>query len=234
MLNNSDIEIGDAACPDVCCRDALHASPCAVTEEDDGCSEGDAHVSLESAMRDRAHAFMRCCLYLRHIKREGYYKSVADSWAEYVASIGLTMDKSSRMVKCAAVMEALSNQDRIVPAMDTIDEDRLLRDWMPLVKYDKEAESVENPDSAIELLEQAKALSHSDFQAVRDQHKQATRHPEVTPSLNEGPVLDENKNVIGNYRTTKATGKQHFFTIGILDYYIRASEGNEIKVSLGK
>lgn len=194
----------------------------------------DVHITLESAMKDRTDAFLRCCLNLKDIKCREIYKTRADSWAEYVASVGLTMDKAKRMVRFAFITEDIHRQTGQFPILAAIDEDRLIRDWMPLVQYNKDTELIDNLDSALELLEQAKTLSYSDFQAVKDQHKQTKQHPEAQPVLSEGPVLDENKNVIGNYRTTKATGKQHFFTVGILDEYLNRNEGKEIKVSLGK
>lgn len=196
----------------------------------------DNYTSLVLYMTARTETFRTICFLLKESKDKGYYKSSADSWAEYVASIGLTLSKANKMVKFAQILAAVAkqvdNKDNL--ALSNADDDRLLNGWLPCVKYNKSTGAVEDIENAVELLGQATTLSYSDFQAVKDQYKQAEQHPEVQPVLNEGPVLDENKNVIGNYRTTKATGKQHYFTIGILDEYIKANEGQEIKVSLGK
>lgn len=200
----------------------------------------DNAIALETCMTTRTDAFKRMCFLLKECKDNKYYKLACDSWAEYVASIGLTLTKANRMVRFAQVYGAiLKHTDDAggrydVESLGSIDEDRLLSGWLPCVKYNKKTDAIEDIKNAVELLGQAATLSYSDFQAVKDQHKQVEQHPEVQPVLNEGPVLDENKNIVGNYRTTKATGKQHYFSIGILDAYIKANEGQEIKMSLGK
>ena len=191
-------------------------------------------ISLKIAMQERINAFLRCCLKLKLIKYKKYYKTQSDSWAEYVASIGLTTAKVSKMIKFAFVVEAVITQTGRIPYLEGIDEDRLIKDWMPLVRYDKNTNLIDNINEALELLEQAKILSYSDFQVVKEQYKQKKERPEIEPKLEEGPVLDENNNVIGNYMPTKATGRVHYFKVGILDRYIRGYEGQELKVNLGK
>jgi len=186
------------------------------------------------AMQERTLAFMRCCHYLKLAKDTQQYKFIADSWTEYVASIGLTRDKVTKMVRLAEIFMAIEKQlsSAETPKIGGMDEDRLIRDWLPLVLYNSESGVVENADSAIELLEQARELSHSDFQAVKDQYRQTGQRPDIEPALSEGPVLDEEKNVVGNYRTRKATGKQHYFAVSISDEHIRRCEGQSIKLTI--
>lgn len=189
---------------------------------------------LKNAMQERTDAFLRCCFNLKLTKDKKYYKTQSDSWDEYVASVGLTTVKANKMVKLAFVVEAATAQTGRIPCLGGIDEDRLIKDWLPLVQYDKNIHFINNRDEALELLEQAKTLSYSDFQAIADQHKQRTEHPEVELKLEDGPVLDENNNVIGNYTPTKATGRIHYFKVGILDHYIKGYEGQALKVNFGK
>lgn len=196
----------------------------------------DNTIAIEMVMRSRIEDFKRVCFLLKENKENRYYKTQGYSWNEYVASVGLTLTKANKMVRFASLYGAALQQadDKGVLSLGCVDEDRLLNGWMPLVKYDKNTDVVEDIGKVVELLGQATTLSYSDFQAVKDQHVQTKQHPEVQPALlSEGPVLDENKNVVGNYRTRKATGKQHFFTIGIQDCYIKGCAGQELKVSLG-
>lgn len=209
----------------------------AVSEADTTVFEDEAtsiDLALKREMQDRTYAFIRCCLNLKSIKYKRYYKTHAESWEEYVAGVGLTKTKANRMVKLALIIEAFITQTERVPFFNSIDEERLIKDWMPLVKYDKDTNLIDNVNESLELLEQAKTLSYSDFQIVIDQHKQTEEHPEADLPLEEGPVLDEHNNVIGNYRNTKATGEVHYFKLGILDRYIKGYEGQELKVNLGK
>jgi hypothetical protein len=221
-------------------RDTIPCVSVDVPKQDEATIASYNAIALETCMKTRIDEFKRMCFLLKECKDNKYYKLACDSWAEYVASTGLTLTKANKMVRFAQVYGAiLKHTDDAggrydVESLGSTDEDRLLSDWLPCVKYNKTTGAIEDIENAVELLGQAKALSYSDFQAVKDQHKQVEQHPEVQPVLAEGPVLDENKNVIGNYRTTKATGKQHYFSIGILDEYIKANEGQEIKVSLGK
>jgi len=206
-------------------------------EQGDACptKASDNAIALEMCMKIRIDEFKRMCFLLKECKDNKYYKLTCDSWAEYVASVGLTLTRANKMIKFAHVYGAILKQvDYDSSLLGYVDEDRLLNDWLPCVKYDKNTGAVEDVGNAVELLGQATTLSYSDFQAVKDQYRQTEQHPEVQPVLSEGPVLDENKNVIGNYRTTKATGKQHYFTVSILDDYIKINEGQELKVSLGK
>lgn len=216
-------------------------------QKDDATIATDNTIALETCMKTHIDEFKRMCFLLKECKDNKYYKLGCDSWAEYVASIGLTLTKANKMVRFAqvygAILKQVDDADNDPPdgkwqwhntSLDSVDEDRLLNDWLPCVRYDKNTGVIEDIEKAVELLGQAKTLSHSDFQAVKEQYKQVEQHPEVQPVLSEGPVLDENKNVIGNYRTTKATGKQHHFTMSILDEYISRDEGQEIRVSLGK
>ena len=212
-----------------------HPSGEAVGIETDGQKATDNTIALRMCMKTHTDEFRRMCFLLKECKDNKYYKFVCDSWAEYIASMGLTLTRANKMIKFAQVYGAILKQvDCDSAPLGYVDEDRLLNDWLPCVKYDKNTGAIEDIENAIELLGQATTLSYSDFQAVKDQYKQTELHPDIELAMNEGPVLDENKNVIGNYRTRKATGKQHYFTIGILDDYIKANEGQELKVCLGK
>lgn len=193
-----------------------------------------ADMTLKSNMLNRTYAFIHCCLNLKLIKCRRFYKAHADSWNEYVASVGLTKAKADRMVKLALIIEAFSLQTEMAPSFGSIDEERLIKDWMPLVKYDKGTNLIENVDESLEFLEQAKVLSYSDFQSVIDQHKQSGKHPEGEFTLEEGPVFDEHNNVIGNYRNIRSTNTVRYYSIGILDRCIKGREGQELKVNLGK
>ena len=208
----------------------------------DGMASGDAcptiatdnAIAIEAYMRARTEGLKALCFLLKEHKEKQYYKTEGCSWNEYVASLGLTLTKANKMVRFASLYGVISKQvdNKDMLSLGCVDEDRLLNGWMPLVKYDKNTDAIENVGKVVGLLGQATTLSHSDFQAVKDQHKQIEQHPEVQPALSEGPVMDGDNNVVGNYRTTRSTGKQHYFTVGILDEYIRRNEGQEIKVSL--
>lgn len=186
------------------------------------------------------------CFCLMVCKEKAYYKASCTTWEAYAASIGLTLKKANKMVlfaKVVSALEAQKNGEKVGEAPDfaleigAVDEERLMNDWLPCVRYSKEGHKVENVDEALELLEQAKELSYSDFQKEKDLHVQKELCPDVKPIIKEGPVLTEDgKDIIGNYHTRKASGKVHHLAVNIEDEYLEQAiaNGNAVKVLLGK
>lgn len=182
--------------------------------------DSDNHANIVKYLGIKTNVFKTCCRLLLESKKNQCYKAFADSWEEYVASLGLTSTKANKMVKLASIFEALSNQKDESIIVDHIDEDRLLNDWMPCVEYDAKNNIVKNPDKVLELLYDAGELSYSDFKIVVNEHKQKEERPDIKPEFTEGPALDEAGGVIGNYKCTKASKNLCRFTVGLKGDYV--------------